>query len=222
MGFGLVMPLDQLHSENPASHPELLEWLAQDFITHGYDLKRLTRGLVLSKAYTRSSLWEQPSDPPAAHLFAVARVRPLTPTQLGAALKIATADPKQFASDVKPEDRERRVESLEAGGRGIAGQLEQPTENFEVSATEALLFSNADRIHKEFLAENGLVGQLKALKTPAEQVDLAVRSVLCRPASAEETKLLTNFLAARADRPVQACRDMVWALLTSSEFRFNY
>ena len=27
-GHGLVMPLDQMHSANPPSHPELLAWLA--------------------------------------------------------------------------------------------------------------------------------------------------------------------------------------------------
>ena len=39
-GVGLVMPLDQMHSENPPSHPELLAWLARDTIEHGYDLRR--------------------------------------------------------------------------------------------------------------------------------------------------------------------------------------
>ena len=43
-GRGLVMPLDQMHSENPPSHPELLQWLARDMVEHGYDLRRLIRG----------------------------------------------------------------------------------------------------------------------------------------------------------------------------------
>src|SRR5262249_25148355 len=54
-GAGLVTPLDQMHAENAPSHPELLAWLAHDVAEHGYDLKRLTRGIVLSKAYSRSS-----------------------------------------------------------------------------------------------------------------------------------------------------------------------
>src|SRR5438552_814370 len=54
-GHGLVMPLDQMHSENPPSHPELLQWLARDMADHGFDLRRLLRGIVLSNAYARSS-----------------------------------------------------------------------------------------------------------------------------------------------------------------------
>ena len=52
------MPLDQMHSANPPSHPDLLAWLARDAATHGYDLSRLIRGLVLSRAYARSCRWE--------------------------------------------------------------------------------------------------------------------------------------------------------------------
>ena len=37
-GTGLVNPLDQMHSENPPSHPELLDFLARDTAANGYDL----------------------------------------------------------------------------------------------------------------------------------------------------------------------------------------
>ena len=38
----------------------------------------------------------------------------------------------------------------------------------------------------------------------------------------QEVQLLGEYLRRRQDRPVEACRQLVWALLTSSEFRFNY
>lgn len=49
-GYGLVMRVDQMHANNPGSHPELLAWLTRDFIAHDYDLKahrraRLHQGL---------------------------------------------------------------------------------------------------------------------------------------------------------------------------------
>jgi len=49
-----------------------------------------------------------------------------------------------------------------------------------------------------------------------------VRTVLCRPPTADEIKALDEYLAKRADRPMEAQRQLVWALLNSSEFRFNY
>jgi hypothetical protein len=55
-----------------------------------------------------------------------------------------------------------------------------------------------------------------------KRADLAVRSVLSRPARPEEVKALVEYMRQRADRPVDACRQTVWALLASAEFRFNY
>jgi hypothetical protein len=37
------------------SHPELLDWLARDFVEHGWSLKRLHRQIVLSQAYRQSA-----------------------------------------------------------------------------------------------------------------------------------------------------------------------
>jgi hypothetical protein len=221
-GRGLVMPLDQMHSENPASHPELLQWLARDLVAHKYDLRRLIRGLVLSKAYARDSRYEG-ATPPSARFFAVAPVRALTPMQLAASLRLASADPVGLAAG-KPEEIERRLEGLENSARGLARDFAQPTDDFQVSVTEALLFSNSERMQRELLSDGGdrLVGRLKQIKDTKELIDTAVRSVLSRPATAEEQKLLGDYLRQRAGRPVEACRQVVWALLTSPEFRFNH
>ncbi|MEO5603552.1 MAG: PSD1 and planctomycete cytochrome C domain-containing protein, partial [Cyclobacteriaceae bacterium] len=37
------------------SHPELLDWLALDFISHGWDVKRLVKEIVMSSTYKQSS-----------------------------------------------------------------------------------------------------------------------------------------------------------------------
>src|SRR5262245_56231617 len=116
-GYGLVMPLDQMHSANEPSHPELLEWLARDLVEHRYDLRRLIRGLVLSKAYARSSRWES-GPAPRPRLFAMARVRPLKPMQLATSLRLATADPASLPASLKPEEFEKRIEQLENSARG--------------------------------------------------------------------------------------------------------
>src|SRR5262249_4812888 len=77
MGFGLVNPLDQMHSENAPSHPELLKWLARDMSSDKYQMRKLIRGIVMSQAYSRSTRWTGESIPGPAS-YAVGRLKPLT------------------------------------------------------------------------------------------------------------------------------------------------
>src|SRR5262249_26787208 len=118
-GYGLVMPLDQMHSANPASHPELLSWLARDVAAGGYDLRRIVRGLVWRGAYAGTSRWAA-GEAPRPALFAVALVRPLTPAQLATSLRLATADPASLPVDYDSDGFEKRIQGLEESGRGLA------------------------------------------------------------------------------------------------------
>ncbi len=222
-GFGLVMPLDQMHSENPPSHPELLAWLARDTAEHGYDLRRLTRGLVLSRAYARSSRWEG-REVPRPQLFAVARLRPLTPMQLATSLRVAITDPQTLPADLEAAEFDKRIQGLENTARGFASLFEQPGDDFQIGVSEALLFSNGERVQKDLLADGSdrLLGRLLKTKDTGEAIDLAVRTVLGRPPTAEQKAKFADYLAKRADRPADAYRELIWAMLTCSEFRFNY
>ncbi|MCZ2343700.1 MAG: DUF1549 and DUF1553 domain-containing protein [Bacteroidales bacterium] len=222
LGYGLVMPLDQMHSENPASHPALLDWLARDFRDHGYNLRQTIRGIVLSQTYSRSSI-DPREIPPAASYFAVGRLKPLTPMQLAASLRIATRDPAGFAG-MKPDERERQIESLVSGAAGFAAYFEEPGDDFQIGVAEALFFSNSDRIAQEFLNNHGgtLLGRLKTVTDPREAVTLLVRTVYGRLPNADEMKGLTDYLARRTDRTPEAYKQILWALLTASEFRFTY
>src|SRR5262249_25403512 len=150
----------------------------------------------LSHAYARSSRRES-GTLPAPQLFAVARVRPLTPMQLATSLRLATADPAGFQADLKPGDFEKRIEGLENSARGFAALIEQPRDDFQVSVGEALLFSNSDRIQKEFLADgvDRLLGRLQQIKDQRQLIDTAVGTVLSRPPSDDEVKLLSDYLS---------------------------
>jgi hypothetical protein len=222
-GHGLVMPLDQMHPENPPSHPELMEWLARDLIDHGYDLRRLIRGLVLTEAYARSSRWEGEGRP-LTSTFAVMAARPLSPQQYATALRLGSTSPDSFAAEMKPEDLDKRIEGIENGARGLAGLFEQPRTDFQVSVTEALLLSNSDRIAKELLREtgDGLMVKLLAIEDPRELVETAVWNVLTRAPDDEELDVLAGYIADRSDRRAEAIRQVLWALLASAENRFNY
>ncbi len=55
-GAGIVRtPADFGAQGETPTHPELLDWLASDFMRHGWDVKRLVRLLVTSRAYRQDS-----------------------------------------------------------------------------------------------------------------------------------------------------------------------
>jgi len=55
LGRGLVDPIDDFRLTNPASHPELLEWLAREFRTGGFRLKPMIRLVMNSATYQLAS-----------------------------------------------------------------------------------------------------------------------------------------------------------------------
>lgn len=55
MGRGLVDPIDDFRITNPASHPELLDWLAAEFAAREYRLKPLIRLIMNSTTYQLDS-----------------------------------------------------------------------------------------------------------------------------------------------------------------------
>ena len=85
MGRGLVEPVDDFRSTNPATHPELLTTLADDFVANGYDMRRTLRLIVLSDTYARSSntLPQNKSDD---RYYSHALKKPLSPEVLADAI----------------------------------------------------------------------------------------------------------------------------------------
>lgn len=224
IGYGLVMPLDQMHSDNPASHPELMDWLINDFKQHGYDLKRLIEGIVKSQTYARSCRWTHSDEPPAPSLFATATVRPLTPRQLSLSLIIATTHSERLPGFEKPEDWEKLRNDYENRSSGFADLFPIPDESFQVGTDEALLFSNSDRFSNEFLRDSNdrLLGEVKNIESADESIHAIFRSIVCREPSATEKQAIGQYLEGEQTTRHTALQQVVWALLSSPEFRFNH
>ena len=63
LGSGFTRPIDDMGPHNPPSHPELVDYLAQEFQAAGYDQKRLIRWIASSDAYNLTSRFHSRHDP---------------------------------------------------------------------------------------------------------------------------------------------------------------
>jgi hypothetical protein len=88
MGRGIVEPIDDWEHPEP-THPELLKWLAREFVSNGYDLKYIARAILTSDAYQRRS----ESDFDKAKLFAGPTSRRMSAEQIIDSLFTASGKP---------------------------------------------------------------------------------------------------------------------------------
>jgi hypothetical protein len=83
MGDGLVNPVDTWDENSKVSHPELLEYLANEFLWSGQSIKHLERLILTSHAYQRKTdpqLAEERDD--SGRLFAAQILRRMSAEQL--------------------------------------------------------------------------------------------------------------------------------------------
>ncbi|MGH7173632.1 MAG: DUF1549 domain-containing protein [Gemmataceae bacterium] len=216
LGRGLVDPVDQIHSGNPASVPALLDALAADFLSSGYDIRRLIAGIVLSRAYRLDSRWTDSATAPDAKHFAVARLRPLSSRQLAASLVIALGDGRF-------EPTSENLTRLEKQTTELAKHLDSRTREFQSSTGEALFLSNSATVRKLVAADgDNLTARLAALREDRALVKAAFTATLGRSPTAAESERLVHWLRRSGHDRRTACEDMAWALVTSAEFRFNH
>ena len=233
LGRGLVMPVDQMHSQNKPAIPELLDWLAKDFQTHGYNIRRLVEAIVLSRPYRLSNEWTANTSIPDASSFAVFRLKPLDRRQFAFSLRLATgssrfelpdkvrARAEQLAgADVTRIEQYMRIEDESAS---LLATLDPRSADFQSSAIEALFLSNHADIQSLVINnEDNLTARLAKMDDANEIVRTAVRSIFSREPSVVELKELSQFLMSNSTNPSSACEQLVWALIASAEFRFSH
>lgn len=218
MGRGLVEPLDQHHSENPPSNPELLDLLASEFAAHGFDVKWLLRELALSRTYQRSGLRpDDRGDLPPARSFLVANLKRLSAEQLfWSVLEAAGRDGAGGAGRDLDALRERFV-------KAFANEPREPEEEFNPSLKSALFLLNDGTVLSRLEPRSGnLVDRLSKLGGADAVADELYLSVLTRPPSAEERAEVAEYLDRHADRRAAALGRLAWALLASTEFCVNH
>jgi hypothetical protein len=215
LGRGLVHPVDLMDSKHPPSHPELLDWLAQDFASNGYDIRRLIRTIMLTKVYQLDSRprGSKPSPPEA---FARALEKPLSAETLARSVLVATGPAPGKAS--------RPPSSADESGVRRAFVKYFPdlfAPEYNATLQQAMFLSNNPKFHELLEArESNLVGRLVQTRDAKERVRRAFEAILGREPAADEMRESLRYLA---DRPIEpGAKQLVWALLASAEFQLNH
>jgi hypothetical protein len=89
-GRGLVANPDEM--DGVPWSPAVLDWLASDFVEHGYDVKRLIQTILTSRAYAMPAVTRSGEPPTRGYIFAGPEVRRLTAEQFADAIGAITGE----------------------------------------------------------------------------------------------------------------------------------
>ncbi|MBN9523198.1 DUF1549 domain-containing protein [bacterium] len=211
LGRGLVHPLDMHHARNPGSHPELLDLLADEFVTHKFDLKWLIGELVRTRAYQRSSRLPADAVMSDPWYFGTAIEKRLTADQLLNATVAATGADAKAAEALRAKFH-----------KAFDNPSRDPEDEIAPSLRAALFVLHDPAVLKLFdPAPGSLVSRLAAL--PDEQVaDELYLTVLTRRPTAAEAQTVRELLARHAGGRPAAVGRLAWALVASMEFGVNH
>jgi hypothetical protein len=220
-GIGLVDPVDDMNNDlHPASHPELLDELAREFVTHKFDLKHMIRAITLSRTYQQTS--RTGPTPPDLRLFARMPVKGLTADQVYDSLVTATGIRDGMS-------RQNRIYNFNTPRQEIMDKFasqERPTD-YQTSIPQVLTLMNnrfiADACNP---ARGTILGAVTAssFMSTEGQIETLYLAVLSRKPRPEELSKLQRYVEAggTSGNSKKALSDVYWALLNSPEFLFNH
>jgi len=217
-GLGLFEPVDDFRLDTPASHPELLEWLAQDFVRNGCDLKHTIRLILTSRTY---QLRYEPAledhfevaKPTEPRFFRSPNLRRLTAEQFMDGVRIAV---DQTLSPSKRLFRSNNSTALSrALGRPAARAEISTGRPDDVAVVQELELLNGKEIHAIVYGGKTLV----ALAADEKRIERIYLAVLNRVPSEEERKVAEEYVKMNgASKEVMG--DLFWALFCSPEFQY--
>lgn len=227
LGRGLVEPLDDLRATNPASNPELLDALGQEFVKHKFDLKHLLRTIMNSRAYQLSSAVTPGNAADAGNVFAARQnVKRLPAEVLADALDFATGTREKYVGlplgtrAIQLPDSRVRSFLMDVFGRPPRQITCECERTAQPNIAQALHLLNGDFLNKKIAASTGRIETDLKEKTPPQDLvaDLYL-ATFSRPPHPEELAKAREWLAS-APSPREALEDLLWVLLNSREFLF--
>ncbi|MBI5766433.1 MAG: DUF1553 domain-containing protein [Verrucomicrobia bacterium] len=230
LGRGIVHEPDDFRADNPPANPALLDHLAAEFIRARFDVKQLMRAILNSQTYQLASIARSPQ-PAAEANFAFYAPRRLDAEVLidalnqitGTTEKYSSAIPEPFtfvpddARSIALPDGSITSSFLENFGRPARDTGLESERNNRITAAQRLHLLNSTHIQRKLEQGPKLQALLRNRTAPREVIDSLYLTILSRPPTADERRIVNARALAGPDGRTTAI-DLAWALINSAEF----
>lgn len=242
LGIGIVNPVDDLRSSNPATNEPLLEALATYLVDHDFDLKMLMRLILQSETYQRTS-HPLPGNASDQLFFSRYFPRRLTAEVLLDAIAQVSNVPTEFkqigydgADFVDTSEYPIGTRAIQLADSAVVSNFLKTFGRNERDITcecersntpsivQVLHINNGVTINDRLASQKSCVAELLDKQTTAQDVVTeAYWKALSRSPSASELESLSALLDdASDDDRRQRIEDLYWSILSSREFLFNH
>jgi hypothetical protein len=231
-GTGIVHPVDDFSLANPPSNDRLLDALAKEFTTGGYDLRTLERKILLSRSYQLTSAPNETNRLDRTN-YSHSYVRPMMAEVMVDVLNAALGAAENFGEEMPPGSR-----SIEVG----ASRLQNATVNYafrifgrpprttacdceralEPGLPQKLFLMADPSVQQKLQAPQGRVRKLLAAEKDDDKVldELCLATLARLPTAKERTAFAAHH--ARGKDRAAVFLDTMWALINTNEFVFNH
>jgi hypothetical protein len=227
-GRGLADPIDDMRSTNPASNEPLLNMLADRFVAHDFDVKKITRFILTSRVYQLSVMVNQ-SNKFDNQNFSHARWKAMSAEVLLDAISQATGVNESFNGWPKGyraiEIWDNRMPNyfFRIFGKPQRVSVCECERGTEPSIAQALHLMNAPETMKKLRSRFGVVRRLvDSNRSPADIVDELYLATLSRFPRTEERDLMVSVFDDPSSSRQTAVEDILWTLINTREFVFNH
>lgn len=249
-GRGLIEPEDDIRATNPPTNPELMDALAEYFISTGFDLKALVSTICNSKTYQLSSTpnnWNvkdrqhfsraYPKRLPAEVLYDSIHDFARAPSGFNGL-------PENYRAVYLPDDSYNKSSYfLTVFGRPDSDSACECERTADASLAQSLHLINSKELQSKLSLDTGLAAHLA--KQPEEKdkqnVELIYQTAFSRKPKSEEAEIAHLYLQKKSilsesDKALddnqrkelilkkrrEAFEDIIWAILNTKEFLFNH
>jgi len=218
-GRGLVEPVDDM--EQPAWNQDLLDWLAEDLIAHGYDLKHSIKLMVSSQAYQLPSVSLGEGNP-KDYVFRGPGIRRLSAEEFRDAVGQLTGIWYSKA-EYPVTNTEIRCSLVAADPLAVA--LGRPNREQVITARsdaattlQALELANGGTLAA--ILQRAALIMVEFPTTSDDLVERLYRKAFARSPSPEEKRLGQDLLGQPPQK--EGVEDLLWAMVMLPEFQLIY